>query len=424
MKAIGIDIGTTTISTVVLDQESRQVLRSETISNGSFIRTENSWERIQDPDVILPKARNVLDKFLTEFPDTASIGITGQMHGIVYMDASGHALSPLYTWQDGRGEAILDIIRDKTGKTVASGYGLVTHIYNLMHDLVPTGTAKLGTIGDYLGMQLCGLTEPLIHISNAASLGFFDSRRCCFDQDSLLKMGVDPSILPEITDEFTKLGEYRGIPVTAAIGDNQASFLGSVGLQENVLLLNMGTGGQISVLSNHFFEAPGIEARPLVRGKYLLVGSSLCGGRAYAILENFLRAYVKAACGEDASQYQVMAELAAKGAGADPMRVDTRFNGSRTDPALRGSITNLSEDNFTPEGLIYGILYGMSKELFDLYAQIREGTGIVARLLIASGNGYRRNPILRQISGEMFGAKLIPAPYEEEAACGAAISSF
>ena len=61
MKAIGIDIGTTTISTVVLDQESRQVLRSETISNGSFIKTENSRERIQDPAVILPKARNVPD---------------------------------------------------------------------------------------------------------------------------------------------------------------------------------------------------------------------------------------------------------------------------------------------------------------------------------------------------------------------------
>ncbi len=48
MKAIGIDIGTTTISGVVLDVAKRQVLEARTVQNGSFIKTEHEWERIQD----------------------------------------------------------------------------------------------------------------------------------------------------------------------------------------------------------------------------------------------------------------------------------------------------------------------------------------------------------------------------------------
>ena len=42
-----------------------------------------------------------ISDFITE--DIAVIGITGQMHGIVYTDCNGMAISPLYTWQDGRG---------------------------------------------------------------------------------------------------------------------------------------------------------------------------------------------------------------------------------------------------------------------------------------------------------------------------------
>lgn len=85
------------------------------------------------------------------------------------------------------------------------------------------------------------------------------------------------------------LGEYRGAVVSAALGDNQASFLGSVREPEKTAVINMGTGGQISMMSG----APGLltetERRPLTNEDFILVGSSLCAGRAYSILEKFLR---------------------------------------------------------------------------------------------------------------------------------------
>ena len=427
MKAIGIDIGTTTISGVVFDPEAEKVLEARTIENGSFILAEHKWEKIQDPAVILEKSRHMLDDFLKLYPDTASIGITGQMHGILYTDPEGCPCSPLYTWQDGRGAAVADLIWETCGVKIPAGYGLATHVYNQRKGLVPDRAVNICTIGDCLGMYLTGRKRPLIHSSNAASLGFYDLKEACFNTDQLLSLGVRKDILPEITEDFSILGTYRGVLVTAALGDNQASFLGSVGLRNNILLLNMGTGGQISVLSDICFGAPGIEARPLVRGKYLLAGSSLCGGRAYAILERFLRSYTESAVGESSAQYKIMEKLAKDYENSnlfkDQMLVDTRFNGTRVDESLRGSISNLSEENFTPAGLIYGTLVGMSRELFDLYQIIFSGTGIHADKLIASGNGYRKNTVLQNISRKMFGAPLELAPYEEEAACGAAISS-
>ena len=431
MKSIGIDIGTTTISLVVLDTEKKMVLESRTISNGTFIETGNDWERIQEPSKIIEKAVNVLDELLAVHKDIKTIGLTGQMHGILYIDQNGECVSPLYTWQDGRGnlpefdgKSIVELVKEETGLSVSTGYGLVTHLYQCKKHLLPEEAVSFCTIGDYLGMKLTERKDPLVHASNAASFGLFDGNKCAYRRDVIAELGMDLGQLPEVTDEFKVLGQYRTIPVTVALGDNQASFLGSVGFQEGMLLLNMGTGGQISVLSDQLFEGNGIEARPLTRGKYLLVGASLCGGRAYAVLENFFRSFYVQAGGEEKALYEVLEKLARAGMKSkDAMIVSTLFNGTRLDPALRGSITNLSENNFTPEGLTYGVLHGMVKELYDMYQIIYKATDIKVSHLVASGNGLRKNKVLQEISSEMFGAELSLAIYQEEAACGAAVSS-
>ena len=432
MKVIGIDIGTTTISAVVIQAESMEVIQSKTISNGSFIKTEQDWERIQNAALIIKKAKEVLDEFLGAYGDIGSIGLTGQMHGIVYLDQDGRCTSPLYTWQDGRGnlvefagKTLVEQINEKYGVHTAVGYGLITHIYNMRNHLVPEGSVSFCTISDYLGVALTGRKRPLLHTSMAASLGFFNRTARNFDKEKLQAAEVDLSMLPDVTDTVAILGKYQEIPVTTALGDNQASFLGSVGLRGQTVLLNMGTGGQISVLSDQYFEAPGIEARPFIQGKYLLVGSSLCGGRAYSILEKFFRSYIIAAGGEDQEQYGTMLQLAQAGEYlSNGMEIATFFHGTRVNPSLRGSIGNISEDNFTPESMVYGVLQGMARELYDMYQVIHKGTGITAHQLIASGNGLRRNPVLQRIFERMFGAALTLAPYNEEAACGAAISSI
>ena len=192
MKTLGIDIGTTTISAAVLEDE--QFLASETRANGAFIPSALACAREQDVEKITQIALSVIETLFERYPDIHSIGVTGQMHGILYVDADGNAVSPLYTWQDARGslphsktESWVQYLTRETGCLAAVGFGLATHAYNLAAGLVPPAAVTCCTIGDYLAMRLCGLAAPRMDDSNAASIGFFDAERCAFDQNALQK---------------------------------------------------------------------------------------------------------------------------------------------------------------------------------------------------------------------------------------------
>ena len=430
MKVLGIDIGTTTISAVVMDMDTQKVEKAYTISNNSFLAAGHAWEKIQDSAVIITKAKNLVDSILEEYPEIERIGMTGQMHGIVYLDKEGNAISPLYTWQDRRcdekcfdGKCISQIIEEKTGKTVPTGYGLATHIYNLKVGSVPQNAVQICTIMDYLGMVLTGEKRPLVHSSNAASLGFYDAEAGGFVKEDLERLGVDIGILPTVTEYFTFLGEYRGRLVSVAIGDNQASFLGAVYDMENSVLVNIGTGGQISVLSDHCFMAENIEARPFVKGRYLLAGSSLCGGRAYATLEKFFKTYAQAMGVTETNHYAVMEKLLETREETERLIVDTRFSGTRSESERRGKIEGISTENFTPAALIYGVLEGMAQELYDMYQVIVAETDQRKVKMIASGNGIRKNVWLQRILSQKFHMSVQLTEYEEEAAVGAVRSA-
>ena len=441
MQTIGIDIGTTTISGVVLEKNGTQkprILKAKTIENGSFLTTTKDWERIQDAEKIVKKSRQMLDDFLDRYPEVEKIGLTGQMHGIVYIDKEGTSVSPLYTWQDARGSlceenngSLTEEIQKTCNVQVPSGYGMVTHIYNLRHHLIPDTAVSFCTIMDYFGMRLTGRKKVREHASNAAGVGFFDAQKNVFMTEELYKMGVEEQWLPQVCTGIEALGSYRDRIVTTAIGDNQASFLGAAGNENNTLLVNMGTGGQISVLSDQYFTAEGIEARPFLHGTYLLAGASLCGGKAYALLEKFFRELVKEATGQEKPLYKTLEKLAGDGKASctgketkQKLQIETTFDGTRVHPEQTGSITNLSADNFTPAAFVYGTLEGMSRELYQRYQTIQNGTGIQIKRMIGSGNGLRKNPVLCEIAEEMFGVKLVLAECEEEAATGAALSSM
>lgn len=432
MKSIGIDLGTTTISINVVEASGPSVWRKETLKNRSFLETAHPWERVQDVESIVSRAKTALDAILKETNDVVSIGLTGQMHGIVYLDREGKAVSPLYTWQDGRGslpvfegKSICDLLWENYRVKASSGYGAVTHLYHVKMGQVPAEAVTFCTIADYLGMILTGRKRPLLHTSQGASLGLFDENANTFRKDVAHALGMDPAFFPELTEELAVLGEYGGIPVTVSLGDNQASFLGSVRNAPETLLVNVGTGAQISVLSTRRFEAPGIETRPFLLGTVLLVGATLCGGAAYAALERFFREYAVAAGAADVPQYQVMQRLLENQAEpATGWRVRTTFAGTREDPGEAGKIEGIRTENFHPANMIRGVLSGMAEELYQLYQVICQGTCLSRKRLVASGNGVRQNPALRALLEERFQMPLELVENEEEAAFGAAVSAL
>ena len=426
MKTLGLDIGTTTVSAVILD--SGRVLEAKTVKNGSFLPGA-PWERLQDPEVIRETCKALVGELLGAHPDVAAIGLTGQMHGILYLGAAGQPVSPLYTWQDGRGDLPYDDrttwaghLSEITGYALATGYGMVTHYYNLNHGLVPENTARFCTIHDYIAMKLAGRTTPVTEPTDAASLGLYDSPGGCFDRAALEKAEIGEELLPELMENPCLGVGPLGIPVYAAIGDNQASFLGAAGGRTDVLLVNVGTGSQISVYSPDYLQTETLETRPFPDGGWLLVGASLCGGRSYALLENFFCQTVKMVTGRDSSVYDAMTR-ALDGAGkiTDCPTAVTTFQGTRADPRLRGSITDIGTDSFTPVHFMHSIMHGMARELYDMYRGYLDKGGKALEIIIGSGNGLRKNRHLCRIFEEVFGCRLILSQNEEEAACGAAI---
>ena len=298
---------------------------------------------------------------------------------MLYVDGGGNAVSPLYTWQDGRGGrsvegdlSCVDILNEKAGGA-AAGYGLGTHFYLQKTGQIPASAKKMVTISDYIAMRLSGNREPVMGADMAASWGCFDLEKREFFYEALEKAGVDLSYLPEIRKEHFIVGETEdGIPVTASLGDNQASVFGSVASLSDTVLINVGTGSQVSVVTKRYVPCQGsIELRPCTEDSYLLAGSSLCGGRAYAMLEQFYR---EVAGEQEGSYYQKMCDQAQRfvdGYGVDAAwKVETTFSGTRSDPAKRGSITGIGVDNFHPGAMTVGVLTGIIRELYEQYEQM------------------------------------------------------
>lgn len=418
MCILGIDVGTTSISVVVVTIADGKVLESVTVKNDAFIQSDKKGERIQDVGNIVQKVLTITAE-LTERFDVKCIGVTGQMHGILYYDKRGKAVSPLYTWQDERaliplksGKSSVEEIFELTGYNVPSGYGIATHYYNMKNGLVPTDAVGLCTIGDYIVCSLVGLV-PKMHASNGASLGLFNLKINRFDEDALKKVGISPKFIPPVTSSARIAGIYNGIPVAVAVGDNQASFIGSVSDIDNGLLLNVGTGSQVSATTEYRDNLELCELRPLLGSKYLAVGSALCGGRAYAILEKFFASFAKE-LGVEADQYAIMEKLASSA--TTSLKVTTTFSGTRKNPDSKGSISNIDEDNFTPSALTLGFIHGIVDELYGFAKELGKKT-----LLVGSGNGIKKNPILSSYAEKLFDAELKTPENNEEAAIGACL---
>ena len=429
MNFLGIDIGTSSICGIVYNTVSKDIVSIAKINNTDMLSC-NVWEKVQDANAIVDIVLDLIQELRIQYPDIKGIGLSGQMHGILYVNAEGEAVSPLYTWQDMRGSLLYKdgmsyaaYLSKQTGFPLSTGFGLVTHYYNKVNSLVPQNAVKLCTIMDYTAMRLTGKCEPLVDCSNAASLGFFDKEKLAFDKEALWNVGIDNSILPEIGKAFSRVGHYENISVYTAIGDNQASFLGSIRDIRHSIHITVGSS-QISVYSDDYVNVPLLDTRPLPGGGYILVGAALCGGCSFSLLKKFFSETIKLYTGEemdDTDLYKIMVSVPYKEVQEDDIRVETLFGGTRSHPEKRGKIMNISCLNWHPENLIRGFLEGMSQELYDFYQLLPNSIRERKTILVGSGNGIKRNPLLCQILEERFKCHLQVSACREEAALGACI---
>lgn len=422
MKLLGLDIGTTTICGLLLDSMDGRVVSVDTHDNPATIRGREPWESLQDADAALAAARRIVENATAAHRDVAAVGVAGQMHGILYVDRVGNAVSPLYTWQDSRGDlpyeegTYASFLSAAIGLPVSTGMGAVTHFFNAKNSLVPKNAAALCTIGDYIAMKLANATAPVMDATSAASLGGFDTENLSFAPP------VDSPLLPEVRTDYPVIGEAKaGIPVFPSLGDNQASFLGSVADPERQALVNVGTGSQISLFVPSYRPIKGIDLRPLPFGGYIGVGAGLCGGRAYAALRSFFQKTVQLMTGRnEAVPWEALNQMR-PAPGTEPLRVDTRFSGTRVSAGIRGSITNIGLSNFTPEHLAAGVRSGIVAELKGFFECFDPAEKDGVATLVGAGNAIRLGEPLRRAFEDRFGVPLRVPRHREETSFGAAL---
>lgn len=431
MKFVGIDVGTTTIGGVLFDPESRAVIDVIVEPNHALLDSVHPWERLQDPRLILETVTAICDTFASRYPDIRGIGVTGQMHGITYLDRAGNAVAPLYSWQDGRGDLLFEdgttyagYLSARSGYRMATGFGLTTHFYNSIHGLVPDEASVLCTIPDYIAMKLANRNSPICDPTHAASLGLFDLKNVCFDPAAMTKVGINPALLPQLGTALKTMGQTEsGIAVFPAVGDNQASFIGAVKDLRISILANIGTSSQLSAYTADYVGVSRNELRPFPGGGYILVGAPLCGGRSYALLEAFFKDCIRVFTGQSCGDlYETMNRIDYEAIPEEErLQVATQFSGTRQDPDKRGVIRNIGVANFTPAHLIAGFLDGIVAELLEFYAELPDAMKRKSRILLGAGNGIRKNELLQKILRQKFQMDLqIPAG-REEASHGAAL---
>ena len=166
------------------------------------------------------------------------------------------------------------------------------------------------------------------------------------------------------------MGEDRErVPVFQSMGDNQASFYGTMESRAETLLLNMGTGGQVSVLMQEIPSSlEGLEVRPYPGGN-LVVGSTLSGGKSFDLLVDFF-SDVLSFFGTPLSKKEMYQIIDSQDVikPETPLEVKPFFNGTRENPAVRGSVENIDLENLTPYNLMYGFAEAMVKELKSLHS--------------------------------------------------------
>ena len=467
---LGLDVGTTTITALALDALSGHVLTRATRPNGANITTaedrargRSEWDAEQMLQTALAVLGEVVSQLGEQRPDVAGLGLTGQQHGVVLVDGETRPLTPFINWQDRRGEerwpgteqtytqeaaALLgpDATR-RTGCSLASGY-LGTTLFWLRAAGQLPDAALACFITDFVGARLTA-TRPVTDPTMAASSGLLNVQARDWDAAAIQALDLPPALFPTVREAGDPLGGLTadvaratglpaGLPVFVGLGDNQASFVGSVAHRGASVLVNVGTGAQVSryVEWEEWEEWEGREGRedplgpgrpevrPFPRGGYLLVHAGLFGGRTYALLDRFFR-QVGADLFDQAAAaplYPRLNELA-RGVppGADGLRCEPFFTGSRAEPTRRAIWSGMSDANFTPAHLTRALLEGMARRFHQGFSHLQTVTSAPVEHLVGAGNGLRENGTLAEIVATEFDLPLQMTLHREEAAYGAAL---
>ncbi len=436
---LGLDVGTTGSKAVLVDREGRVVHSTTTAHPLSTPRP--AWVE-QDPSAwwaaSFESIRQVLRASGASADDIAGVGLTGQMHGLVLLDAAGEVLRPCILWNDQRSAAECAAITEAvgaervlqiTGNPVLPGFTAPKLVWVREHE--PDSyrrAAKVLLPKDYLRYRLTGALVS--DVSDASGTALFDVGARAWSDEMLAALGIPPAWVPEVTESpevsafvsaeaAREIGLRAGTPVVSGAGDQAAGAVGMGIVRPGQVSLALGTSGVVFAALEAYRREPQGRLHAFchaVPGQWHLMGVMLSAAGS-------LRWYREALGGGEPSVTfeELIAEAAEIPPGAEGLLFLPYLSGERTphaDPDARGAFVGLSLRHgraHLTRTVLEGVAFGLRDSL-ELMRQL----GLDARRIRASGGGVKSD-VWRQILADVLGVELATTDAAEGAGYGAAL---
>jgi len=440
MITLGIDSGTQSTKTIALDISTGDILASAQQAYG-FVETKEEGAMEQDPAVWIAAVEStitqVLQKLGTRCKEIAGIGVSGQQHGLVLLDAGDRVVRPAKLWCDTSttaqcaelttslgGEAAVITL---TGNAMLPGYTAPKILWVRQNE--PQNWEKSVSVllpHDYINWWLTG--EKSMEFGDASGTALLDVRSRTWSQPVI--NAVAPNLaakLPPLRPSSEPAGTLRpelvaqwdlpsGVTVSSGGGDNMMGAIGTGNVQPGVMTASLGTSGTLYAFSNTPVVDPKGEIAAFCdsTGHWMPLACTM----NVTLVTELTR---KLFDGWNHDRYDV--EAATVPAGSDGLLLLPYLAGERTPNLPRGSgvLHGLTTRNLTPahlaraamEGVTLGLAYGLSR-FQDL--------GVNPSEIRLTGGGSQSS-FWRQLCADVFGVPTVCLSSSEGAALGAAIQS-
>ena len=435
---LGLDVGTTGTKGVAVRSDTGAVLASS-VREYPLYTPVPQWAEQDGEDfekASLAVLADLAAKLGPERADVAAIGLTGQMHSAILLDARGQLLRRAILWCDTRTSAEcrertervgLDGLRATVRNLALEGFTLPKLLWVRRHE--PEVFTRIATVlmpKDWVGLVLTGVRGT--EVSDASGTLAFDPARRAWSRELLAKVDINPDIFPEAGESPSVLGTLKsavaratglreGMTVVRGAADNAAGAVGLGVVRSGRAMVSLGTSGVVLAHTDSLQVDPAMRLHSFcaaVPGRSYLMGVMLSAGGALRWFRDVLVP----------RPYDELTSLAARApAGAGGVVFLPYLMGERTphnDGSARGAFVGLSAATGVEalcRAVLEGITYGLADSLDLVRALLGEGA---VRELRATGGGAR-SAFWRQLMADVFATEVVTTTSTEGPAYGAAI---
>jgi len=444
---LGIDIGTSATKALVCD-ESGNVLATAAAPH-AIASPKPGWSEQHPEDwwrAVGLATRAVLKKAGVKSSDIGAIGLSGQMHGSVFLGDESKALRPAILWNDQRtGGECAEIesragsrskLIEMVGNPALTGFTAPKILWVRRHEpRVYEKTRHILLPKDYIRYRMTG--EYATEVSDAGGTLLLDVAKRQWSEKLLCILGINQGLLPrlhespDVTGKLTPegaaaLGLKPGIPVVGGAGDQAAGAVGNGIVSSGILSATLGTSGVVFAHSEEPTQDPLGRVHTMchaVPGKWCVFGCMLSAGGSFQWFRNVLGGpEMLLAKKRKIDAYELLINEAAKAPpGSNGLFFLPYLTGERCphpDPAARGGWIGLTSRTTRADmirGLLEGVTFGMRDAL-----EIMKSMNIPVGEIRASGGGAR-SAFWRQLQADIYGKPVVVTNAEEGPAYGVAL---